>query len=397
MGSEMITGDLSSPGSGTFVCATTDWEKPDDYFNEWREGYDYSGTSVGTSFKPTDWDNGTHTMTFLPAVTLTNGDSVEMHRIWTVAEINDAINLAIESIAHNVFLNLTDEVTCLDSILSDGFFNETTITTYWAADANSTLTRDTTYYKSSSPAASAKLVTDGTNVGYITQSYTNYAEIAGQTVRAKAWVWTTTADRVCLRVKDGVTTTDSDDHDGEGWQELEVNSFSIDDAATEFTVQIYVTAGAAVTFYAQCIWCAGDHIYEYNLDTNFVTVNKIELEQTTNDRDVYSLVPNDYWHILKEGTARIQLVGWTPTAGRRLRIHGMASPAGLSADSTQCAINPDYIANYAAMRLHQGRMSQGGPEAEWHKSGYSVCEREVQKLIPSVIRSLPPGSRWVIE
>ena len=59
---DLITGVVSSPASGTFVCATTHWEKSDDYFNDFIEVFCYSGTGVGTSGNPTDWANSTHTL-----------------------------------------------------------------------------------------------------------------------------------------------------------------------------------------------------------------------------------------------------------------------------------------------------------------------------------------------
>lgn len=107
--SDLITGTVASPASGSFVCAETDWEKADDYFNDWIEMFCYSGTGVGTSGNPTDWDNSTHTLTFLPAATLTAGDLVEMHRRFTVGEYNDYINLAIDMVAKEALLNKVDE------------------------------------------------------------------------------------------------------------------------------------------------------------------------------------------------------------------------------------------------------------------------------------------------
>ena len=106
---DLILGTVTSPASGTFVCAETDWEKADDYFNHWIEMFCYAGTGVGTSGNPTDWDNTSHTLTFLPAATLTAADSVEMHQRFTVSEYNDYINLAIDIVAKEALLNKVDE------------------------------------------------------------------------------------------------------------------------------------------------------------------------------------------------------------------------------------------------------------------------------------------------
>jgi len=109
MNNDAILGVVASPGSGSFVCATTHWEKADDYFNEWVEVYCYSGTGVGTSAKPTDWDNATHTLTSLPAATLTDGDLVEIHQTYTVEELNSAINEAIDRVALAALQDRVDE------------------------------------------------------------------------------------------------------------------------------------------------------------------------------------------------------------------------------------------------------------------------------------------------
>jgi len=106
---DLITGTVTSPSSGTFVIAETDWEKSDDYFNKYVEMFCYAGTGVGTSGNPTDWVNTSHTLTFKPAASLTADDSVEMHRTFTVNEYNDYINLAIDMVAKEALLNKVDE------------------------------------------------------------------------------------------------------------------------------------------------------------------------------------------------------------------------------------------------------------------------------------------------
>jgi hypothetical protein len=108
MMNDLIIGTVASPASGSFVCTAAAWEKPDDYFNDWMEVYDYSGTGVGTTGNPTDWVNTTHTLTFLPAATLTANDLVEMHEKFTVADYNSYINMAIEMVAKEALVNKTD-------------------------------------------------------------------------------------------------------------------------------------------------------------------------------------------------------------------------------------------------------------------------------------------------
>jgi len=108
-----IVGVVASPASGTFVCATTHWDKPDDHFNDYLEVFDYSGTGIGTSGNPTNWVQSTHTLTFSPVATLTAGDLVEIHQRFTVEEYNNAINHAIDLVANEALLDRVNETITL--------------------------------------------------------------------------------------------------------------------------------------------------------------------------------------------------------------------------------------------------------------------------------------------
>lgn len=112
---DLIKGTVTSPEAGAFVCAEADWEKADDYFNDWIEVFCYESDdgNAGTSGNPTDWENITptflHKLTFLPEALLAAGDLVEMHREFSVETYNDFINIAIDMIAEHALLNKVDE------------------------------------------------------------------------------------------------------------------------------------------------------------------------------------------------------------------------------------------------------------------------------------------------
>ena len=112
---DLIKGTVTSPLAGSFVCEEADWEKADDYFNDWIEVFCYDGDplTVRTSGNPTGWDNATHKLTFLPAALLTALDLVEMHREFSVETYNDFINLAIDMVAEDALLNKVDEAIVL--------------------------------------------------------------------------------------------------------------------------------------------------------------------------------------------------------------------------------------------------------------------------------------------
>lgn len=108
---DLITGTVADPASGSFVCEETPWQRSDDYFNDWMEVFCYYGTGVGTSGKPKTWTGSTNTLTFAPAVTLTSGDLVEMHRRFTVDEYNRKINAAIDTVAKEAYVYKVDAST----------------------------------------------------------------------------------------------------------------------------------------------------------------------------------------------------------------------------------------------------------------------------------------------
>jgi len=110
---DLLLGTVASATSGAFVCALAGWEVPDDHFNKWVQVYCYSGIGAGTSGNPTDWVNSTHTLTFLPAATLTAADLVEMHQQYTTTQYKDAINLAIEQVAADILIPDVDTSTTL--------------------------------------------------------------------------------------------------------------------------------------------------------------------------------------------------------------------------------------------------------------------------------------------
>lgn len=388
---------MASTASGNFVCEETDWEKPDGHFDDYIEGFDYNGTDVGTSFNPTEWVNSTHTLTFLPAAELADGDLVELHRRFTVNAYNDAINLAIESMAKEAMVNYVDKTVVLDNLLSNSMFETDATLTGWTDSANAPTTseRSTTFVMEGT--YSAKVVSDGTNANWIYQSVTDYAKYLGKSYNLKCLVHTTTADRVRLALYDGTDRTYSEYHGGKEVEELQVSG-TLDEEATEFTVELRVETGSAVTVYFDACWLSCDHIYEYDLPTSFLYIHRVEMESGTRDR-FDEEIHQDYWRPLPESTQKIKFdsTQWTPTSGRKIRISGMASPATLSADTTECPVNPEFLAWQAAAYLHIGRMRGTDEDAEDHRRQFERCQAMADRLRPKVRTRLPQGSRAVVE
>uniref|UniRef100_A0A6M3K319 Uncharacterized protein n=1 Tax=viral metagenome TaxID=1070528 RepID=A0A6M3K319_9ZZZZ len=109
---DLITGTFDS--GDTNHAVDTMLRKDEDYYNKYGyECYIYSGTNIGEAREVSDWQLGTHTLTFDPGFT----DSVdttslfELHHRFTADEYLKAINMAIESIAGKYLIDLKDETT----------------------------------------------------------------------------------------------------------------------------------------------------------------------------------------------------------------------------------------------------------------------------------------------
>jgi hypothetical protein len=111
----------------TYTVATTNpvqfYNKASDFFNstEQYEAYCYEGTNIGTSHLVTDW--GTHILTLTPgaAANYTTSSKLELHRLFQVAELRDALNRAINFYAKKYLIDDTDDtsITLVESTSND--------------------------------------------------------------------------------------------------------------------------------------------------------------------------------------------------------------------------------------------------------------------------------------
>ena len=112
---------LATCSAGTTTTATLAstnpaqyYEKPDDFFNEqWYEFYTYEGTNIGVTNVAKDWVKTTHVLT--GAITMASAyattSKLELHYIFYVSELRDAINQAIDFYADKYLLDLSDSTT----------------------------------------------------------------------------------------------------------------------------------------------------------------------------------------------------------------------------------------------------------------------------------------------
>lgn len=111
---DIIKGQCGATGAtATKIHAPFLWQ-PDDYYNQFHyEVYVYDGTNIGEVRRVTDWDLSDALLTVNEAYDAACDATsyIELHRIFTYAELMNAINLAIDSIAKKYWVDIKDEST----------------------------------------------------------------------------------------------------------------------------------------------------------------------------------------------------------------------------------------------------------------------------------------------
>jgi len=279
-----------------------------------------------------------------------------------VDQIKTAINRAIREVMRSFLTHKENRSIVLNSPLSNGHFETWTTSsacTGWTEDTNSTFARESSIIRTGT--YSAKLTTDGTNIGSLSQSIADFPLYAGKSISLKAYVFTATGDRVRIRLTDGVTTWNSDYHDTTGWggdagRYMEIVNKDIDDNATELTASLQVSAGAAVDAYISKMWIdpirtGGVHnnILEYSIPSGYVYIEELWTDSGYDDGRFYP-IPDNLWRIDRENS-KIVFTRMPYVSGSVLRIVGQAAPSELSAITDTCDFS-DYVIAAAVADLY---------------------------------------------
>jgi len=284
-----------------------------------------------------------------------------------------AIDDAILRVQDTFMLEWEDIVSLVtDSCMANGGFEDwangaSSAPDKWAVDTNSTITRNSTLDYIHRGRYSAKLVSDGTNLGYLEQKNDDFLhpweDLAGRTLTLSMWVYCTTASRCGCSLYDGTTTT-TDTHDGGGW-DLITCSAEMASAATEITAKLTISAGSAVTAYLSEAWLevSGLSLQEYYLPTSFSRLSKVLLE-TSDDYQFGQAIPNRYWYA---DPSRERLVFkrdlYTPSSGYRLKLIGQRYQQVPDSDDDAIIIPASYIISQARAFILQLRDPQNAPQA----------------------------------
>ena len=276
--------------------------------------------------------------------------AIELAQDWHLLDWEDVSSLVLGSITKNGgFEDWANGA----ALAPDGF----------AIDANSTVARESTIILPPFR-YSAKITTDGTNVGYLRQRNAEliypYEFLAGDNLKLQAIVYCTTAARVDLRwTDDGSTWQEGTDHGGTGWETLTVDAAAIDDDPTELDCRLHVTAGAAVTAYVHDfrIIPTTVSIYEHYLPKKFARVGQIYRENGT-DFQWNTIIPQNVWEIDRSRERLLfRPAFWTPPGEYRLRLRGQSYQPVPSADTDSIDLPVAYIIAAArSFLMSQGRL-----------------------------------------
>ena len=252
-----------------------------------------------------------------------SGDTYEIHRLFTRAEKERAIQYACYSSFPNLYKKISDESIRFGSWIRDGGFivwPTTSTLTYWAKSGTTTLTQTITkpnIYREGRTSCGLSGA-----VGYIYQSPTENPDLiflAGKTPTVKIRARTGAASQIRLAIYDGATTTYSSYHAGDSsWGDITdpiYVSATIPDNPSTVQIRVYYDSVASPAYIDE-VWIegVGEH-YTYDIS----------------GLGLYQNQPSQVLQILDDQYARsdfVRLHNWeSPTVDGKLRFRGRTMPA----------------------------------------------------------------------
>ncbi len=304
----------------------------------------------------------------------------EIHDKFLRQDYEDVIDQAIRSVQDRILIP-QEEYLIARSGIRNGAFDRWSAGTSLAPDeftldGNSTISREATIVQGSR--FSAAVVTDGTNLGSLTQTVRDIGRWAGKAVTLRALVYTTTSGRVFIRLNDGSTDFDSDNHagasggDGDGqWRVLEVST-TLGTAITTLTGALRVSAGGAVTAYISKLWIEGVDFWQLPLEFNWAWIQDMFEQDAAGD---WTKVPREHWYIEKDyESPRIAVIPdwYQPQVSKILRLVGQVYPT-IPAETDNIPISAAYVRDRGIADLFT-RLPWGA--ADWR--GYQARAKEAQ-------------------
>ena len=251
---------------------------------------------------------------------------------------------------------------------------------------------------------SARVISDGTNAAILTSdSIRDYPQFAGTRVTLKAKVYTTTASRVRIRLTDGITTWNSDYHDGNGgWDGDAGEPLSIEqtlaDNLSDLVVSLRIESGSAVTAYWDKVWLAiGDHVYVFELpqsnatDTAFAYLSEVYVEGSLDG--VFNVkLPVSWYSVDASATPKKLVLERTKVegilrSGRQVKIVGQRHARLPAADTDNLEVDPEYVRLQGALNIWD---SLGWNEMD--RSKRDRLERRAEAILAQITTAVYPDA-----
>ena len=331
------------------------------------------------------------------ATTDTSTVYVILKKPWRINTFIDGINHAIRVGRENgvVIPKVNYELIGQDILFGIGNMSRwssgaTSAPDGWTMDGNSSVARREENPKLYLP-YQARLTSDGSNLGYLQKSITNFSAFRDQVIDVRGFIRTNTASRVTISINDGVTSTSSTvisaAADLNEWRDTEetdgpaIADHTVASNPTELTIALNISAGSAVQadFAGVRAILKSRAMHEFDIpqgaeNTRFKFIHAIELGRKGRDDFIPSEVLQNRHRISpsfrivdREPTRRLWIerssggtVGPTYSSIRYqrnpdpvpadvpIRILGSESLPILSSDDTTVSANATFLATYAA-------------------------------------------------
>jgi hypothetical protein len=295
-----------------------------------------------------------------PAAPSTN-TTFEVYRRIQPASYNEAILRNIRRVASKMLVPVFDHAVVLNTRIRNGTFQYFTAGITLAPD-DWTTSGAGTLARRNGPGAetypniphSVRLINTNSNPFSIFQDIFPAGPLAGEQFTARATVYCETAARVRIQVTDGVNTFNSEYHDGQGDNELEITGESIGADPTRVRLDLRIETGGVINAtWKKAGIVVGDTVYEHELPTNLMWLERIFVEGDT-DGNFSEEIPGRYWYIdNSQSTPRLVFIKglFEPTFGKVLRVIGQGHAGVPSAEIDNLEVDPQYVVYRTAEEL----------------------------------------------
>lgn len=302
----------------------------------------------------------------------------EVHRLFTRRQYDDTIDRAIRDVGRRIMLPAEDYSIILNNRVRNGTFDKWTNGVTSAPDewtlggTGASIVRqniedlDEHVFQGRYAAA---LTNQNSEVATLAQTLAGWAFSSNTPVDMSIMVFSATSGRVRVQYTDGVSTFNSDFHNGEGWQELTIPDAAIASAVTDGTITLRIETGSVITAYwGKVRMHFGNTVYEYPLEESFAWLQDVYVEDSVQSGTWNEPLPREWWYVAKDRpTPMLGFIRhyFRPWSGRVLKLVGQRFPS-IPGEEENLPINPQYVMARASADLYE-QLPKGG--ADW--KGYS--------------------------